>query len=253
MTLGYRAAGPARLLLVAGVVTACAGQPAPPSPSPTATLVPTIQPSPAAVAANLTARFLEAIESPDVRFRATQTTSITIGEVLVTQVITNEVVGQDAHITVSVSREGAETETSEVALIDGASYARQGSGPWQPSTVAADWAGVGRVFSFIDGETMQAMGRELHGGLFVDRLALKEPVPIDQAVRDTFAMGAGEGTLQVFDLWVQPDGTPASLEAAMSFEVRSAEDAQATSVSSIIIQEFSDFGGDVVLDLPDLP
>jgi hypothetical protein len=242
-------------LVVVPVLSACAagdGQagasPPPVITAPSATLVESRDDE----AARLTARFLEVLDAPDLTYRTVQTTTVVIGEITATQVITSEVVGPDVHLDIVVRRQG-NTSHSEVAVVDGVSYARSGIAAWRLAGDPKDVAAVGRSFSFLEGrDLLKYLGRELQAGSFVHHLALRGPIEIDQSVLDMLAMGSGVGTVQELNLYLQQDGTPVSFQIGLTFQVDTGATTGPTDVVAQVIEEYSEVGGEVVLGIPGL-
>jgi hypothetical protein len=254
-----RLVGVSSIALAGLVIGACSAGPLGPGPSATAVVI-TPAPPPAASGApppdqavQLESRLLEILDAPDLAYRFEQTAAISTGQAELSQSVTGEVSGPDLHMTLTITQDGQETVT-EIAVVDGQSFQRSGSGAWADAgPVTADASILPRLDPVFDAATIRYVGHEIHEGNLLQHLALTSPVPLTDDFEGWLPSLATNGTIDSLDLFVESDGSPVDLLYELSFELPMDSGSEPLQLHGTYRQSFRDLGQDISIEVPGLP
>ncbi len=247
MTFGRRSlvAGALVLMVLAGCTSSGA--------SPVASTAPSAAPRAAPGSATATSSgpssdltlvttFLERLRDPAASYRVDQTVNVVVGQAASEATSHSDVSGAD-RLTVSDSTVGGETTHSEYLVTNGEAYQRSGE---------EDWRAVGPAqalpppFPFLEASYMRSAGRQLAGGEFLESFSLAQVIPIGGAVAESFGVTGGTASVVTFDCFLLGDGSPARIEVGLQLTKADGS----TAGYSTIEQDYSEFGGDVVIEPP---
>lgn len=230
------------------VVAACTAAPAgtvapsvapPPTPGPVAGSSGSPVPD---HAERLAAAFLGHVQDPKARYRMDQTLTVVIGQSTSTAVSHSDVAGLDLKV-VSDNTDGGTTTHVEYLQSGGSAYSRTGDEDWRAVGPAAAQPGL---FPFMKGSDLRYAGHRINGGAFTNSFSLAQEIPIGTSVAEAFGVMGGTATVIAFDCFVQSDGVPLSVQ--MGFRLDSADGSAAG--QGTIVQDYAEFGGDIVIDPP---
>jgi hypothetical protein len=242
-----RLAGSAVLVLT---LAACADGTASPAPSAAPTGVSSAAPSAAGSAsaapgrsAALAEAFLERIRDPEARYRLDQTLTVVVGQETSESRSHTDVDGADRWIVSDNSVRGGAATHSEYLQSDGLAFERFDDQDWR----AIGPASAPEVpFPFLEANDLRYGGREISGGQFLDAFSLVESIPIGTAVAESLGVMGGSASVVTFDCFVYPDGSPVRIE--ISFLLSGSDGSSAG--QGTIVQDYAEFGGDVVVEPP---
>lgn len=237
-------------VLLSAVVAGCASSP--PSstgPAPSVT-TPTTEPGSGSSGSpdpgrgeTLAAAFLGRIQDPSARYRFDETYTLVIGEgspVVATS--HTDVAGADLMIITDRTADGATTH-GEYLQVGGAAFERSGDEDWR----AVDLPGERQApFVFLETTNIRYGGLEIKGGALLESLSLAEAIPIGGALADSIGVMGGSSSIVIFDCFLQGDGSPVLIEVGIQIN---GADGNAAGYSTIV-QEYTEFGGDVVVAPP---
>jgi hypothetical protein len=93
---------------------------------------------------------------------------------------------------------------------------------------------------------MRYAGRQIEGGEFLESFSLAQAIPIGGAVAESLGVAGGTASVVLFDCFLLRDGSPVRVEVGLQL---SAADGSAAGYSTID-QDYSEFGGEIVVDPP---
>ena len=241
-------AGPFASLVIAACAAAPAGIVAP-SVAPPSVALPTVVPVAGSSGspvpdhgARLASAFLDHVQDPAARYRMDQTLTVVVGQSTSSSVSHSDVAGLDLMV-VSDNTANGTTTHQEYLQAAGEAYSRTGDEDWRAVGPALAQPGL---YPFIKGTDLRYAGHQINGGAFTDSLSLAAAIPIGKSVAETFGVMGGTATVIAFDCFVQADGIPFSVE--MGFRLDGADGSAAG--YGTIVQEYTEFGGDIVIDPP---
>ena len=190
----------------------------------------------------LVTAFLERLRDPAARYRVDQTLSVVVGQAASKATSHSDVSGDD-RLTVSDSTIGGETTHTEFLQTDGEAYERRGEEEWRAVGPAQ---ALPQPFAFLDASDMRYAGRRIAGGEFLESFSLVQPIPIGGAVAESLGVTGGMASVVLFDCFLLRDGSPVRVEVGLQL---TQADGSAAGYSTIE-QDYSEFGGDIVVEPP---
>jgi hypothetical protein len=245
------------LVVGAGLLAACA------TPGTTASLAPALPsvsaaPSEAAEpvedpADRLQARLLEIMDAPDLAYRFEQTADITSDSASFQQTASGEVSGRDVHMTVTTVQ-GTDRTVSEIAVLNGTAFQRDGSGAWSRSgQTTAVVSVVPQLAQIFDLTTMRYAGHEVHEGAYLQHLAMRDPVTLTGDLTTAWLpSSATTGTLDSLDLYLDSDGRPADISYELTFDVQADASSDPVELHGVYQATYADVGQDVPIQVDGL-
>ena len=253
------------LLLLAATLTACGGAASSPAasaapgpstvvtpalaseaPSPSVTppseAPPTEEPPPADAGGPYAEALVEALAADPLVMHLEQVATATtpLGDVEAT--LSGDFSGNDLDITMHIATGATAVDMGMVVAGDTA-YVRQGEGEWTsvPTTFAeAQLAGLVQNMRLVtDPRDLRYVGVEEVDGRDLHHLTASRTIPYAPAA-------GGSGQYDVFDIWVEEDGTPVLAKTAFS-----ATDPNGVAVSGTTNFEFSNVGGPIEIVAPE--
>jgi hypothetical protein len=226
-------------------VVGCSSSAASPAPSPVApspvASASGVAPSPSAAPALVTV-FLERLRDPAARYRLDQTVDVVVGQATTSATSHSDVSGAD-RLVVTDRTVGGETTHSEYLQADGEAYQRLGE---------EDWRSVGQAqalavpFSFLKASNLHSTGRQVQAGEFLEAFSLAQVIPIGEGVAESLGVAGGTANVVLFDCFLLGDGSPVRVQVGLQLSAADGSDAG----YSTIEQDYSEFGGDIVVDPP---
>ncbi len=228
-------------LIVAGCTSSAASTaPSPVAPSPAGSAS-GIAPSPSADPALVTT-FLKRLRDPAARYRVDQTLDVVVGQASSTAKSHSDVSGDD-RLVVSDSTVGGKTTHSEYLQADGEAYQRVGDEDWRSVGPAQAMA---VPFSFLKASDLRSTGRQVQAGEFLEAFSLAQVIPIGEAVAESLGVTGGTANVVLFDCFLLGDGSPVRVQVGLQLSAADGSDAG----YSTIEQDYSEFGGDIVVEPP---
>ena len=231
--------------VVAGCASAGSGSPGSGGSSAAATVVPFFGSASSPVpdpGAKLATTFLARIRDPAARFRLDQTLTVVIGQNSSKAVSHSDVAGADTMV-VSDSTVGGKTTHSEYLQSGGTAFERSAGGDWRATGPAS---ARGDPFPFLDATDMRYAGRVVKAGEFLESLSLGQAVQLGTPLAESLGVTGGSASIVVFDAFLQVDGSPVGIQ--LGLQLTGADGS--TAGYGTIVQDYADFGGDVVVEPP---
>ena len=248
------------VVLLAATLTACGGAasspaasevpepstvvtPAPASDAPPSEAPPTEQPPPADAGGPYAEALVAALAADPLSLHLEQVATATtpVGQVEAT--LSGDFSGDDLDITIQLTTAGEGVDMDMVVVGDTAYVRLRGDEDWTsvPHDVAeAEVAGLVQNMRLVtDPLDLRYVGPEDVDGRELHHLTASRAIPYAPAA-------GGTGQYDVFDIWVEEDGTPVLAKTAFS-----AKDPTGVEVSGTTNFEFSNFGGPIEIVAPE--
>lgn len=149
--------------------------------------------------------------------------------------------GDDLHVTITIGGIGQTIET-EIIVVGDTTWVRSNGGAWESSPTSALGDTIGEMAAAIRlvgaADDLRHVGTEVIDGRELQHLTAARTIPYAPA-------GGGTGRYDVFDIYVEDDGTPVLVRTAYS-----AEDANGIQASGSTDFVFSEYGGPIVIEPP---
>jgi LppX_LprAFG lipoprotein len=225
-------------------VTAAVDTPAPTEAPPSEAVVTPHSPSlePPADAGDPFAEALVAALGSDplaMHLEQVATATTPVGEIEAT--LSGDFSGPDLDITMHITTPAGDVDTDMIVLGETA-YIREGGGAWQSApraTAEASLAGLLQNMRLVsDPQDLRYVGPETVDGRELHHLTASRTIPYEPAA-------GGSGQYDVFDIWVEEDGTPVLAKTAFS-----AQDVSGIAITGTTNFEFSNFGEPVEIVAP---
>lgn len=245
----------ARPVVLAVIIPTLAAACATGASSPAPTVAPSVAPPSVAASPGSTgspgpertgamaAAFLERIRDPNARYRLDQVLTVVVGQETSESTSHTDVAGADRLIVSDNSVRGGQSTHSEYLQTEGTAFERTGDQDWRAIGPAAE---PEVPFPFLTADDMRYAGREITGGQFLDSFSLVESIPIGASVAESLGVMGGTASIVTFDCFVYTDGSPVRIE--IGFQLSAADGSSAGYGS--IVQDYAEFGGDVVVEPP---
>lgn len=244
------------LVVGAGLVAACAA----PGATAIVTSPPAISAAPSAAAEpvedpadRLKARLLEIMDAPDLAYRFEQTADIASDSASFKQTASGEVSGRDVHMKVTTVQ-GTDRTVSEIAVLNGTAFERDGSGAWSRSgETTAVVSVVPQLARIFDLTTMRYAGHEVHDGAYLQHLVMRDPVTLTGDLTTAWLpSSATSGTLDSLDLYLDSDGRPADITYELTFDVQADAASDPVELHGVYQATYADVGQDVPIQVDGL-
>lgn len=218
-----------------------------PTPTPEPTVAPTETPTPAPSidgegGGELAEAVVSALQSDPLITQVDQTGSVTAGGSTFDVVGVYLIDGEDMSLHIEISGAGV-SQASDIIVVGDTAYARTGTDPFEeaPRTVvAASLAAALVAVRLVDDPSLlRHVGTETIDGRELQHLTAAGTIPYAPA-------SGGEGRYDVFDMYVEDDGTPVLVRTAYS-----ATDAAGNEATGETDFAYSSFGGPIEIAIPD--
>ncbi len=192
------------------------------------------------------------MDSPDLAYRFEQSADISSASASIQQTTSGEISGQDLHMTVTVINGDTQTVT-EVAILDGIAYQRDGNGPWTRSgSTTAAAAIVPQLSHVFDQSTIRYAGHELHDGGYLQHLTLPSPIELTGDLLGWLPSSATTGTLDALDLYLESDGRPVDITYELTFAIQPDASSDPIQLHGVYRSTYIDVGQDVPINIDGL-
>ena len=236
-------------LMTVALVAACASASAPTAGPPASAAPPSAGPVVGGAtspdpgrSASLAGTFLELVNDPAARYRLDQTLTVMVGTSSSKAVSHTDAAGAAIKF-VSDSTVGGETTHLEYFQADGSAYERRGTEEWRAVEPTNQ---QGALYPFLEVDDIKYAGRRIKAGEFLDTLTLAKTIPLGTSVAESLGVMGGSANITVLDCYVHGDGSPVRIE--VGFQVDAADGS--TAGYGTIVQDFAEFGGDIVVEPP---
>ena len=204
-------------------------------------------------ATRLESRLLEILDAPDLAYRFEQSADITSDTATLHQSATGEVAGPDLHITLTVTQ-GDQSTVSELAVLGGKTYQRDGTGPWSSTGSAGPGVSIVPTLDPVfQAGIVRYSGHEVHDGSVLQHLVVDGPVTLTDAFVGWLPSTATNGTLDSLDLYLEDDGRPADMQYKLTFDIQLDGTSDPVTLQGTYRQTFADLGQDVTVAVQGLP
>lgn len=249
-----------RAILLALLVTGCAGGPIAPGPTDTAgtpspaTGVATASPS-GDVASSPSARpgaalidaFVAWSADPQASYRLDQVYRLVVGTATTTTTVHIDRDGANVHLVADRDHDGVADPRAEAIVVGSVEWDRTGDGAWFQRTTPTDTTYT--PYAFVDAVSIAFAGQAIDGGRFTQHLTLAAPIDLASPLAETSGVTGGSARLVAFDAFVDEFGHP--IEVRFGFDLYDTSGQVAG--QGTIQDQYADDGGAITISPPASP